>query len=872
MTTITPIEHLLQSSVLKKPDDTDLHEKRGLNPKWTKRNVKRVTASEASCLLGYEVYSDGLWLQGYGNGFQFKPDKPRKDDKGRLAKYLSVANWDIMRPLSEEIENYWSDLELLKEACIKIDGEPYVIATEGMFKAIAGCSIGLPTFALPGVWQGLTSRDGNGNKYLLPEIKAIVDAGINILIAFDADAVTNPKVLEAELAFARAIVSSGGKVRTTLTLWNAEQGKGMDDFIKNNGGDAFKELAQKAALLNQLENALNIPTSKSNDDDKSKNKRVIVDDVVLELLETYKERFAYHQEHQTWREYNGKTWELMTIDDFEKIVLDDIHELGYKLGADAPLRSISKFLRLKLLVKKWTSLPSNKFIPFNDCVYDIDNAVMMEYKPEYRLLNSLPYSYSPLDRDEPLIQSLQKHCPHICNWLNYAMDDNALKIEKILAITNAIIKCDFSSLQMFVHLVGEPGAGKGTLIRLWKKMIGKSNYHESHLSALSDPYESSAFIDKMLLAFSDERSKVSIEPILKITSGSDGIRVRKMRTNPTFATFMGTVVMASNSNVFVGDTTGKNRRYCSVHFNKSIPKAKLNSKMEDKFDEELSALMSIALSMSSTRVVELIKGINDSEIPESKYQDWELTIQENSIAYFINECIIPCDNPNNLIRMGGAKMTDLSLIMPAYIDCCENANLKPNNLNTFKALFIRQCKELGYAVEACYNSDNQSSLKGNIQLRIPNSHKDVPTYSQRLLSELNSYKANELTNETKSPEPEPPNETKNPEPEPSKPEPPKQPSSNPTEVRGAAPPTTQQNNTQQSKQENKNSSNNQKINYGALVKPKDKNWNGQLFIVWAGNHNGWKCCPCTEEKITDYSQTTFQANQLTIVGWANFKF
>jgi putative DNA primase/helicase len=52
-------------------------------------------------------------------------------------------------------------LKTLKSKAYKIEGHPCLVLTEGFFKAIAGCSNGIPTIALLGVEMGLTSKDAD---------------------------------------------------------------------------------------------------------------------------------------------------------------------------------------------------------------------------------------------------------------------------------------------------------------------------------------------------------------------------------------------------------------------------------------------------------------------------------------------------------------------------------------------------------------------------------------------------------------------------------------------------------------------------------------------------------------------------------------
>lgn len=174
---------------------------RGLDPDWVIANCRSVTAEEASKQLEYTAKSDGILLDGWNEQIQFRPDVPWKssddDDKKEPPKYRSPKKpYDVMLPNSPDSPNYWSDFDALKERCFKVNDVPCLVVTEGMFKAIAGCSNGIPTIALLGVEMGLTQakNDPDKERILLIWMKIFAHSGFGFIIAFDADIADNKKV------------------------------------------------------------------------------------------------------------------------------------------------------------------------------------------------------------------------------------------------------------------------------------------------------------------------------------------------------------------------------------------------------------------------------------------------------------------------------------------------------------------------------------------------------------------------------------------------------------------------------------------------------------------------------------------------------
>ncbi len=229
-------------------------EKRGLKFAWVQANCRSVDAEEASQRLGYPAKSGGILLEGQGIQIQFKPDKPWKNEGDKkAAKYRSpLGDYDAMLSNNPDDLHYWTDLEALQEKCYHIDGNPCLVLTEGFFKALAGCSNEIPTIALLGVEMGMTSSkaDVQGKRYLVPSLEHFAKNGFGFIIAFDADALSNPGVIWAQLKLGKQLLKFKVPVYSATGLWSIEQGKGMDDYLQAHGADKFKrEILGKVVSL-----------------------------------------------------------------------------------------------------------------------------------------------------------------------------------------------------------------------------------------------------------------------------------------------------------------------------------------------------------------------------------------------------------------------------------------------------------------------------------------------------------------------------------------------------------------------------------------------------------------------------------------------
>jgi predicted P-loop ATPase len=241
---------------LNKKHAEELLIKRGLNPDWVIANCSSIDILEATRLLGYTAKSPGILIKGANGQYQFKPDQPWANKQGQKApKYRTAAGdeYDALLPKHPTDPNYWLDIEKLKERCYQINGHPLLVITEGGIKAIATCSHDLPTLALLGVEMGLTpsKNDPQAKRYLVRCLEYFAKAGFGFILAFDCDTYTNKLVIQALIKLANQLLKFGVPVYT-LPKWNESEGKGIDDYIQNQGIEEFRrKLIAQAVSFDQ---------------------------------------------------------------------------------------------------------------------------------------------------------------------------------------------------------------------------------------------------------------------------------------------------------------------------------------------------------------------------------------------------------------------------------------------------------------------------------------------------------------------------------------------------------------------------------------------------------------------------------------------
>lgn len=657
----------------------ELIEKRSLPIDWVLANCRSATATQASDLLGYQAKSDGLMLQGHSWQIQFKPDKPWKGEGDKkAAKYRSpLGDYDAMLPSHPASKTYWTDLEALKSHCIQINGNPYIVITEGFFKAIAGCSSNIPTVALLGVEMGLTSAkaDPQGKRYLVPTLEKLARAGFNFIIAFDADCATNDFVVKAEHKLIHRIKQFGCECLTITGSWNTDEGKGMDDYIQTNGIEAFR-----AKLLQARERDEYI----SPKDKQPPTPKALAD----ELSDKFRDRWAYDLSQQTWRIWNDAIWERRHDKACLRLLKTQVQAMNIDYPRESYIKDVLESLSLIFLRETWDTFDRSKWIAGKNGVLNTITGEVEPHQPGFGFTSVLPHEvqpFSPAQTEDEILSQLQETCPETHHFLSSSVLGDKRKTLKLLAVVAGILRFRFAKLQKFVHLIGEPGTGKGTFMRLLKDVVGATNTQSASLTNLHDGSVMARIIDAQLALFPDERKQVGVEWLLKLT-GEDDIDYRKVYSEGTSSPFHGSVVVASNSPVFSGDTTGLDRRLCLIPFLNVIPDHQRDPDLQDRIKAEVPTLVSVALAMPLALVDDLICGRGVGKMEDTRWHEWQMKVLMDKVAAFIDERVITEESG----AIGATELFD------AYLEWAKiNNHSNAGSLTFFGQRFRQHLKWLG---------------------------------------------------------------------------------------------------------------------------------------------------------------------------------
>ncbi|HEY1439514.1 MAG TPA: DUF3854 domain-containing protein [Mycobacterium sp.] len=157
-------------------------------------------------------------------GWQYRPDNPRCDAKGKPIKYENPWGQRLGLDFPPGVEPMLGDPTV-----------PLWI-TEGVKKADCAVLHGLCSVGLIGVW-GFLGTNSAGGKMALPDWRDVaLNNGRRTIIAFDNDLLRKPSVRVAMKALAGYLAYKGASVEY-LCLPDGDEKVGLDDYLMGHGCD-----------------------------------------------------------------------------------------------------------------------------------------------------------------------------------------------------------------------------------------------------------------------------------------------------------------------------------------------------------------------------------------------------------------------------------------------------------------------------------------------------------------------------------------------------------------------------------------------------------------------------------------------------------
>ncbi|WP_333310223.1 DUF3854 domain-containing protein [Microcoleus sp. B7-D4] len=663
---------------------------RGLLNPWARECSFSASIAQAS-LYGISTKSAGILFIGQNGQVQFRPNiREPKRGKKEPPKYLtSVGEFDAFVPPSPDNPLYW-EIEALKREAFYINDVPYILLTEGVFKALAGCSNGIPTISLLGVEQGLTgkARDPENQRFLVPALRKLAEAGFGFIIAFDADAATNPNVRAAQRKLAKQLAKFNVPVRSVTGDWTArseiEFGEikatnGMDDFIQHKGIEEFRAILSKAKLFGEKE---------SDTEGEKKEKAVTSEIIGDELAEDLRDQLLYSSSHKSWMKYSLEFPGVWTQvgDDYVRHIVHNLCRARGVMPNNNFIKNVLGWLQRTLFEFKWLERPSNELLPFEDGILNLLTNEWHEHAPGFRLTWVLPRKYQG--------SAVHAGWKRIEIWLDQATRGNKRMKDELLAFCAATLR-GMSGLQKFLIGTGYGGTGKGTYTQLVTLLVGEQNVWVGKLEDLTKQDKIAELQTKRLAIFDDQEKYTGNLSNFRSMTGGALINGRNLYERSVTFKFPGLALITANQPCFPASALSWLKRRIIQHEFAYTP-TKRNRNLVREFEPEISAFTRYLLSIP----VAEIERILDPEDQSINGTFWEDRVRADPMAAWLNELVIHDAEAKTAVGADKNEWKDAtyvptnSTLFGSYNHYCTGGGYSAKGKNNFSADLVELCREV----------------------------------------------------------------------------------------------------------------------------------------------------------------------------------
>jgi len=672
------------------PEDEAHIADRGLLNPWTRACCHSASIAQAS-LYGISSKSPGILFIGQNGQFQLRANVAQKrPGRKKPVSYLTPqGEFDAFVPPSPDNPLYW-EIESLKREAFYINDVPYILLTEGVFKAIAGCCNGIPTISLLGVEQGLTgkARDPENQRFLVPALRKLAEAGFGFIIGFDADAATNPNVRAAEKKLAKQLAKFNVPVRSITGAWPAasviESGevkntKGMDDFIQHKGIEEFRAILTKAKLFGEKE---------SDTEGEKKEKAVTSEIIGDELAEDLRDQLLYSSSHKSWMKYSLEfpgVW-TQVADDYVRHIVHNLCRARGVMPNNNFIKNVLGWLQRTLFEFKWLERPSNELLPFEDGILNLLTNEWHEHAPGFRLTWVLPRKYQG--------SAVHAGWKRIEIWLDQATRGNKRMKDELLAFCAATLR-GMSGLQKFLIGTGYGGTGKGTYTQLVTLLVGEQNVWVGKLEDLTKQDKIAELQTKRLAIFDDQEKYTGNLSNFRSMTGGALINGRNLYERSVTFRFPGLALITANQPCFPASALSWLKRRIIQHEFAYTP-TKRNRNLVREFEPEISAFTKYLLSIP----VSEIERILDPEDQSINGTFWEDRVRADPMAAWLNELVIHDADAKTAVGSDKNEWKDAtyvpaqSTLFGSYNHYCTGGGYSAKGKNNFSADLVELCREV----------------------------------------------------------------------------------------------------------------------------------------------------------------------------------
>lgn len=241
----------------------------------------------------------------------------------------------------------------------------------------------------------------------------------------------------------------------------------------------------------------------------------------------------------------------------------------------------------EMVQNSWFNECSDRVIPLRNGLLKLDGRELLEHTPNYFSTYCLSFDYAPA-----------AGCPRWMSFLEQVFPGDP-KAQALLQEWFGYVLSSRTDLQQMLMLIGDPGTGKGTIIRVLERMIAAGSRSGISLKDLGGQFGKWLLVDQTLVVFSDARVHANntgaLETLLQVI-GEDEI-VANRKNQPFWKGRSGArFMLASNRVPEFPDESGALKRRCLYLHTPNPYKGKKNQNFEAQLAAELSGIFNWALA------------------------------------------------------------------------------------------------------------------------------------------------------------------------------------------------------------------------------------------------------------------------------------
>lgn len=499
-----------------------------------------------------------------------KPTNPPTFLSGKPSKYLG--------PKGVPVRVYFPKINTSSYQSLSIP----LFVTEGEKKAICASIHGFLCIGLGGVacWSKKRQKDKNGIKIgereLHDDLASLPWQGREVYIAFDSDRSTKREVQREENALAMALKAQGARVKVIqLPSTTSGNKQGIDDFLCTFGAEAFARLITEAIEPQSLEKDSAAQDAVDNPHRLAQSFLAKGAGDKIGVIRYWNNDFI---------RYEAGAYRLHPQGDMKPCVTEHVRQeyINYskrlscnssqKFTKPVKVRQINDvmnalqsitYLSSSHLPPSWIGSSSTAdrpdpytLLPMKNGILQLDSenlasgTALLPLDPNLFTMNAVPFDYDAgATKPERWMEFLHQLWPLdiqavscLQEWFGYLLTSD-------------------TRLQKMLMLIGPKRSGKGTILRILAKVLGKGNVVSPTLSSLGTQFGLAPLLGKSVAIISDARlsnrndQAVITERILSIT-GEDTQTIDRKYRDPISAKLLTRFVIASNELPRLTDTSG----------------------------------------------------------------------------------------------------------------------------------------------------------------------------------------------------------------------------------------------------------------------------------------------------------------------------